>query len=773
MIQQLKTKSELLEELSKKITTAKILPQIRFTVEDWKTSWLKVIGKVESNEWISIPLIIRSSSIQEDLNKNTAGKYKSILNVIGLDEIKNAIDEVINSYGDFNPINQIFIQPMLSDVKCSGVAFSSDPNTGAPYMVINYDESSYQTDTITSGRSNEVRVFYCYKFLNNDQKFKYPKVVELIKEVESYLCSPVDIEFAIDSNDQLFLLQARILLINDIDFNQRDHEDSLLEISRKIKLFQTSNPYLHGSKAIFGIMPDWNPAEIIGVRPRPLALSLYKDLITDNIWAYQRDNYGYKNLRSFPLLVNFHGLPYIDVRVDFNSFIPADIDEKLANKLANYYLNTLIKYPSNHDKVEFEIIYSCYTFDLKQRMQSLLNNGFSGDDCNVVTQSLRKITNKIIHGENGLWKTDIEKINKLEDRRSIVLNSKMDKISKIYWLLEDCKRYGTLPFAGLARAAFIAIQLLKSLVSVGVITQDDYEIFISNLDSISSKMSSDFIRLSKEDFLKEYGHLRPGTYDILTPRYDEDPDRYFSWNDKTILSDVKGKRRFLLSLEQNRQIEALLKDHGIEHDLIGLFDFIKASIEGREYSKFVFTKSLSEAMKLFKELGADLGFSLDDISYSDISCISMLYSSSENVREVLDSVIKKGKKRYSLTRQIVLPPLITSEDDIWSFYLPNAEPNFITQMRVVADVVTLDNALKFQDSIVFIPSADPGFDWIFSQGIKGFVTMYGGVNSHMAIRAGELGIPAVIGAGETLYNKWLCAKTLDIDCSNKQVIIIK
>ena len=41
-------------------------------------------------------------------------------------------------------------------------------------------------------------------------------------------------------------------------------------------------------------MPDWNPAEIIGRRPTPLALSLYRELITDNIWALQRRDYGYK-----------------------------------------------------------------------------------------------------------------------------------------------------------------------------------------------------------------------------------------------------------------------------------------------------------------------------------------------------------------------------------------------------------------------------------------------------------------------------------------------
>ena len=53
-----------------------------------------------------------------------------------------------------------------------------------------------------------------------------------------------------------------------------------------------------------------------------------------------------------------------------------------------------------------------------------------------------------------------------------------------------------------------------------------------------------------------------------------------------------------------------------------------------------------------------------------------------------------------------------------------------------------------------MPSADPGFDWIFTRDISGFVTQFGGANSHMAIRASELGIPAVIGAGEALFRRW-------------------
>ena len=80
---------------------------------------------------------------------------------------------------------------------------------------------------------------------------------------------------------------------------------------------------------------------------------------------------------------------------------------------------------------------------------------------------------------------------------------------------------------------------------------------------------------------------------------------------------------------------------------------------------------------------------------------------------------------------------------------------------------------ELSGNILMIPSADPGYDWIFSKNIGGFITMFGGVNSHMAIRAGELGIPAVIGAGEVLYRQWSMAKSIQIDCANKQVHILK
>src|SRR5690606_20437441 len=113
-----------------------------------------------------------------------------------------------------------------------------------------------------------------------------------------------------------------------------------------------------------------------------------------------------------------------------------------------------------------------------------------------------------------------------------------------------------------------------------------------------------------------------------------------------------------------------------------------------------------------------------------------------------------------------------SENDIWAFELPETEPNFITQQRVTAEVSNADKTSDLKGKIVCISSADPGFDWLFSHEIAGLITCYGGANSHMAIRANELGLPAIIGAGEVKYALWSASKRLDIDCANCKVEVI-
>ena len=139
-------------------------------------------------------------------------------------------------------------------------------------------------------------------------------------------------------------------------------------------------------------MSDWNPAEMIGLKPKPLALSLYKELITDSVWAESRKSYGYRDVSSNQLMTTFLN-SFIDLRVDFNSWIPSKLSNKVAEKLINFYLR---KFKSNinlHDKIEFDILYSCYTFDTKKKLNSLKKHNFSQKEVREISESLKKINN--------------------------------------------------------------------------------------------------------------------------------------------------------------------------------------------------------------------------------------------------------------------------------------------------------------------------------------------------------------------------------------------
>ncbi|MGH9533894.1 MAG: adenylyl-sulfate kinase [Terriglobales bacterium] len=770
-----KTKAETLEALAPLLRRARVLPQVRCTVGEWRSSSAKVLAGVNAESWGSSRLVVRSSARNEDSTaKSLAGKYDSVLGVVGSAAVAQAVDQVIDSFGnDRSDEDQVFIQPMLDRVAMAGVAFSRSA-AGGPYFVINYDDRSGLTDRVTGGLGDNLKTFYCLKSRPEACPPPLAPVIALVSELENLLgYDAIDVEFAVASDEQLYLLQIRPLTVDGRGCVGDEQVDAAAtDIEHKVELLSRPHPYLHGNRAIFGVMPDWNPAEMIGLRPFPLSLSLYRELVTDAIWAYQRDNYGYKNLRSFPLLISFNGLPYIDVRVDFNSFVPGDLPEELARRLVNYYIGRLLAEPNLHDKVEFEIIFSCNTFDLPQRVAKLAEYGFSPNDLADLMAALRRLTNRIIHGDTALWRRDRARIDVLEQRLPAILNAKVDKISRIYWLLEDCKRYGTLPFAGLARAGFVAVQLLRSLVTVGILTAEESATFMASLDTVGSRIGRDFAQLPKADFLTRYGHLRPGTYDILSPRYDEAPDLYFDWSSPQ--SAVAPSPRFALSVEQLRRIEQLLKAHGLEIDVLSLIEFIKGGIEGREYAKFAFTRNLSDAISLIRQLGEEHGVPKEDCAYLSYDAIRTLYKESGSVRDVLMQSVAQGKERHALTLSLTLPPVIASPDEVVAFHLPPSQPNFITQKNVTAPVASIgDPPETFSGRILFVPSADPGFDWIFSRGISGFVTQFGGANSHMAIRAGELGMPAVIGTGEGLFQRWQTARKLCLDCMNQKVLIIE
>lgn len=764
------TKAGTLALLQDRLTSARIAPLARFTVDDWRQHRGTCLARVPATLGTAL-WIVRSSCQREDgADKSNAGAFLTLPDVSAAG-MEQAVEQVIASYGVAGDGDEILIQPMLQNVLRSGVAFSHDPNTCAPYRVVNWSEGS-DTTRVTGGRGGSTWQSAALSPVRPPPELA--DVVILLDELLTLFCGvPLDCEFAVtreEGVDVLWLLQARPLALPTASEAPETQAQRLVLIAEKVARGVRSHPFLMGRRTVYGVMPDWNPAEIIGIRPRPLALSLYRDLVTDAIWAYQRHNYGYRNLRSFPLMPHFFGLPYIDVRLSFNSFIPADLDDDLAGRLVDHYIDRLLAEPTLHDKVEFEIVFSCYTLDLPQRIERLAQAGFSEKERTVIADSLRRLTNRIVHPENGLWRADAAKLEILNARREALLASNADPLERIYWLLEDAKRYGTLPFAGLARAGFVAVQMLRSLVSVGVFSTADHDAFMASVSTVSSQLGRDRATLDKTAFLARYGHLRPGTYDILSPRYDEAPELYFDWSQRP--PEPAPTKPFALTLPQMREIVRLLEVHGLHPDGVGLFDFLQAGIELRELAKFHFTRNLSEALALAVVYGEQWGFSREDMAFCSIAALQELHVAAANPRDVLARSIEQGRARYRETLALALPPVIASPEDVWAFEWPKSAPNFITQKEVTAPVAGCENRGLLAGAIVCIPNADPGFDWLFAYPIAGLITAWGGANSHMAIRAGEAGLPAVIGAGEVLYRRWSQAARLHLDCAGRRVEVL-
>lgn len=764
------TKAATLAALQGVLKTARIAPLRVFTVVQWQEERSACLFGIE-NALGAGPWIVRSSCGREDTAiSSNAGAFLSIPNV-DMPGLEAAVEQVIAAYGETQSTDEVLIQPMLPQVVRSGVAFSHDPSTCAPYRIVNWSEGR-DTTAVTSGLGG--RIWQQAAKSTTAPPAALTSVIDLLDELlVLFNQAPLDCEFAVTREadaEILWLLQARPLVLSGLPETESAQATLLESIQRKVARGMLPHPFLMGRRTVYGVMPDWNPAEILGIRPKPLALSLYRELITDAIWAYQRHNYGYRNLRSFPLMPHFFGLPYVDVRLSFNSFIPADLDEGLAGRLVDHYIDRLLAEPTLHDKVEFEIVFSCYTLDLPQRLERLAEVGFSKSEREAIAHSLRQLTNRIVHPKDGLWRSDMMKVDTLNIRRETLLSSSADPLDRIYWLLEDAKRYGTLPFAGLARAGFVAVQMLRSLVSVGVFSQADYDAFMGGISTVSGQLARDRATLDKATFLARYGHLRPGTYDILSSRYDEKPDLYFDWEKRpSVPSPAKS---FALTLSQMREIVQLLETHGLQPDAVGLLDFMQAAIELRELAKFQFTRNLSDVLALISEVGGQYSFSREDLAYCDITVFKELHVAAADPKDLLLRSIEQGKTRYAETQKISLPPLISKPEDIWGFEWPETSPNFITQKQITAPVVGCNARESLTGAIVCIPNADPGFDWLFSHPIAGIITAWGGVNSHMAIRAGELGLPAVIGAGEVLYRGWSTAQRLHLDCAGRRVEVL-
>lgn len=274
------TKAETLERLQPLVARSKVLDIFYFSVEEWRHNREDNLRSIREL-FPGRRLAIRSSAISEDhADDSRAGLYTSILDVDGADTaaLAGAVDRVADESSG-HPQDQVLVQPMLEGVAMSGVIMTYDVERGAPYYVLNYDDESGRTESVTGGTGTNKAVLV---FRHADEAFVESPRIRAILDVTAELediCGdvPLDIEFAMTSAGEVVVFQVRRISLREywLAGTERRVSKRLEHVEQFIRERSQPRPDLAGSYTILGIMPDWNPAEMIGETPRPLAASLY------------------------------------------------------------------------------------------------------------------------------------------------------------------------------------------------------------------------------------------------------------------------------------------------------------------------------------------------------------------------------------------------------------------------------------------------------------------------------------------------------------------
>lgn len=784
-MQVLRTKAETLDWLADK--GFPVPEAFYFSVRSWEENpdhILYSIGKKFSGS--NLKLAVRSSAQSEDgLHQSQAGAFCSVLHVPtkNKQQLVRAIGQVEASLQQAD--DQILVQPMVANVAMSGVLMTKHLDDGSPYYVINYDDVSGRTDTVTGG-SCVSKTVYIYNGVR-DEDFDSPrlkKIVGLARSLERlYPGTPLDIEFALDQAMSIHLLQVRRICT--VAHWKKNVEEQVVSRINYVAGFvhhcMTPRQGLFGKKTILGVMPDWNPAEMIGISPRPLALSLYRELITRRAWSLAREQMGYAPLPPVELMLSISGRPYIDVRASFNSFLPAGLSPEISEKLLNAWLERLDDNPSLHDKVEFEIVDTVAVPGLKKQFMGRYPGLLSEQEFDEYHASLTALTNLALQTDGSLARSlaSIEQLKSLQESngdkaRPTAKMSPFDLAVAISATLEQCLLLGTLPFACIARHAFMAESLLRSMVSGGALTSERVMAFKQSIRTVSGELTSDFQRvcgktMKRKDFLKQYGHLRPGTYDILSLAYAERDDLFQEGGAPLAHGDNSFQD---FSASELGEMDRLLRSSGLDADGNSLLEYARRAIAGREYAKFIFTRHVSRIMDLLLSWGRSMKLTRNDLSMLSITEVldSLTKPLCSDSSQYFKQLVKRNKSEHELMRSFKMAYIIRSPKDVYIVPQHRNEPNFITSKRIQAPVVFLDQneaAADLAGRMVCIESADPGYDWIFTRGIAGLVTKYGGANSHMAIRCAEYAIPAAIGCGELLFDQIIKTKICVLDCEAK------
>jgi hypothetical protein len=738
------------------------LPYFAIGAEEWASASEELIQAVLDTHLGPIVVVRSCAALKDTFAREPPGFFDSVLDVkTNAADLRWAIEKVIASYSrrpltDGLPHKVVIQQQLLMPGLC-GVCRVGPMKGG--YIDIDYDNTLGRTDAVTAGvKAKRVVLSPCIDLL----PAPWLQIRRCADELRDHFPAPFFIEFALNAAGIPTVFQIR-----SDRRSQASSETSLPPRSEELHdaatIIETFGP--------LSVMADWNPAEMLGLRPMPLDVSLYDELVMSGAWADGRMSIGWRKPSDRNLMTVVADRPYVKMALSLESLLPQGLPQRLADRLVRDRLAVLSANRQLHDKVEFRLMWSAFAFNQEAVDRDLRERGFSPEEVKQLFAALRTVTRQALEDAPRLLEVDRRGIAHLQAQRRNLASSAArraipaEAAQAIRAAMAICQTHGTVPFSRQARLAFTFRYIINHLVESGSVQADAIASWQSRLNTVTRQLSRDLARVqngkkTEKFFFDRYGHLRPSTYNLESLRYDE---RALPLGEQP--ENTPDRPRYP---GKSPRLAEILAELGTTCSQSQFWTAAAGAYKGREEIKFAFTALLSDILRTLAEIAKSAGLERRDLRCLQINDLLAAMEQANSWHDFGRLVAAWPSVRVPLWPRLRLPDVIFSSRDLHVVSEPDIRPTFVGE-QVVSGVpcqVNGDSSLElgsFSGTIIAIETPDPGYDWVFANRIGGLITAYGGEFSHMGLRCAEFGISAALGCGPTLFTSAVKAAELRLD----------
>ncbi|WP_020407495.1 PEP/pyruvate-binding domain-containing protein [Hahella ganghwensis] len=675
---------------------------------------------------------VRSSATGEDSKEHSfAGQNASFLFIDTREALESAIDQCFDSIlqesstsyrqhflGSTKALPMNVVVQAMVDARYAGVFFSKDPRNEEKGWILEYIEGV--GEDLVSGKRTPVRV-HEGNVSSEITPEQMEEIIDVSRLLETKYNQDFDIEWAIDIYGAVHLLQARPITA----------KNSISQIK------SVASEELERLKRTYSKDTTWDGQTFaeLSINPSTFSTELWSDSFKKNAAfdkALRRIGYlGYRDMEeNESILDNVFGKNYVNLT-------------KLAPLFFGPMPYSIQPLPRPHLKFRFSKI------NLKTILytpKTVYNMIAAGLNVNSHRQEFINMASKDLIG----FSTIMDRPNDLNCYRSWnddELKSRLLKEKTVF--TRDTLVW---PYV-LISLTETTIQTLHSLLA-NIFDDHKASDLIRHWTGYGVKTETyemgRYFRKAcarpelRSMFLEKYGHRGPGELDLISRRWSELGDDAFY--DMSIEEYEKSKTHhaFVDVEAEIRQFNSFKKTLVLEE-----WHLLKDLIELREKWKMAILKPFAHFRYILMEFGRRYELNTDDVFWLNAEEIVQFNKS------VHLPLIRERKHRSKLFNNFNFSAVTSIQEIERALNSQHAENDNlkgegISPGLVKGEILVISDPNKWKsikwpaNPIIVAESTDPGWTPVFTKA-KGIIVSKGGVLSHCAIVAREMGIPAVSG----------------------------